>query len=190
MSRKPTKTEREFMNPFDQLVDDIDRTHGSEPLTMAQLKKLISVCLSNQLSDESVSEELDAAFQSFEYVCREFPEAEPHVTHGVTALVVSVLHNRMAVACEQIEVEASRAMPKRKTAAKERAWQIATQLWEADTEKKIRIGEMADKVYKALLSEGFADQLPGNSEQLTKWLKQKKKEFPDQFPDHASRGGR
>ena len=184
MSRKPTKTEREFMNPFDQLVDDIERTHGNDPLTMDQLKKLISVCLTNKLSDESVQDELDAAFESFEYVCREFPDAEPHVAHGVTALVVSVLHDRMAVACEQIEVEANRATPKRKTAAKERAWEIAKDRWGADTEQKIRVSEMADIVYRDLISEGYEDALPGDSKRLVKWLKEKP------VPDHATRPGR
>lgn len=184
MSRKPTKTEREFMNPFDQLVDDIERTHGNDPLTMDQLKKLISVCLTNKLSDESVQDELDAAFESFEYVCREFPDAEPHVAHGVTALVVSVLHDRMAVACEQIEVEANRATQKRKTAAKERAWQIAAARWEADIEEEIRVSEMADLVYRDLISEGFQDALPGDAKGLAKWLKE------NGTPDHSKKPGK
>ena len=68
--------------------------------------------------------------------------------------------------------------------AKERAWAIAKDLWEADIDKKIRVSGMADKVYKALLEEGFLDALPGKPEQLVKWLKEK------EVPEHASRRGR
>src|SRR5690606_35225229 len=49
-----------------------------------------------------------------------------------------------------------------KTSAVERARVIAAELWQADTTQKTRIGKMADKVYRALAIEGFAESLPGS----------------------------
>ena len=177
---KPTKTERTFMDPLDELINEFgEAQEQSDPLSFDQLRRLMDLCLENRLSDAEVQKNLDEAFATFETLANILPVAESRLLAGASGLVFAVLHNKLAVACEVVEVERSRSTQKGKQLAKERAWQIAAQLWKADTDKKIRISEMADKVYKALLSEGFADQLPGKPEQLTKWLKQKKKEFDD-----------
>ncbi|OZI83679.1 hypothetical protein CFN58_29945 [Pseudomonas avellanae] len=120
----------------------------------------------------------------FDEVLKYFPESKPLLAAGVSGLIFATVHNKLAVACEIAEIERSRAIPKRKAMAKERAWTIAKEQWEADTEKKIRVSEMADKVYKILLDEDFIDALPGRSEQLVKWLKER------EVPEHASRRGR
>lgn len=70
-----------------------------------------------------------------------------------------------------------------KAAAIERAQAIAAQLWEADAAQAIRLGEMADKVYRALVAEGFTESLPGTTESLKEWIK-------PVAPDYARKPGR
>lgn len=70
-----------------------------------------------------------------------------------------------------------------KTSAVERARVIAAELWQADTTQKTRIGKMADKVYRALVNEGFAESLPGSAERIKKWIE-------PVAPGYARKGGR
>ncbi|TRO23092.1 hypothetical protein EQ828_09445 [Ectopseudomonas mendocina] len=70
-----------------------------------------------------------------------------------------------------------------KDKAIERAQTIAAKLWEADAAQEIRLGEMADKVYRALVAEGFAESLPGTAERLKEWIK-------PAAPNYARKGGR
>ena len=70
-----------------------------------------------------------------------------------------------------------------KTSAVERARFIAAELWRADTTQETRIGEMAEKVYRALVTDGFAESLPETSERLKAWIK-------PVAPDYARKGGR
>lgn len=185
MSTKPTKIEREFMDPFDRLIEEFgEAQEQSDPLDFEQLRKLMDLCLENKLSENGVQECLDDAFKMFGNLLKYYPEITPLLTAGVSGLVFATVHNKLAIACEVAEIERSRSIPKRKAMAKERAWDIAKELWEADTEKKIRVSEMADKVYKILLDEDFFDALPGKPEQLVKWLKER------EVPEHASRRGR
>ncbi|MGE8100353.1 hypothetical protein [Pseudomonas fluorescens] len=185
MSTKPTKIEREFMEPLDRLIEEFAEAQSqSDPLNFQQLKRLMELSLENKISEENVKDCLDNAFATFEKLMMILPEITPRLTEGVSGLVFAVLNNKIATACEIAETERSRATPKKKSMAKERAWVIAKDLWIADIDKKIRVSEMADKVYKALLEEGFHDALPGKSEQLVKWLKEK------EVPEHASLPGR
>lgn len=70
-----------------------------------------------------------------------------------------------------------------KAAAIERARVLAAELWRADTTQEIRLGEMADRVYRALVAEGFAESLPGSAERIKEWIK-------PAAPDYARKGGR
>jgi len=64
-----------------------------------------------------------------------------------------------------------------------RAEAIACELWKSDKSQVIRIGEMADKVYRKLAKEGFLDSLPDNPESIKDWIKLV-------APDYARKGGR
>ncbi|MCY1302334.1 hypothetical protein D9M70_519840 [compost metagenome] len=66
---------------------------------------------------------------------------------------------------------------------KERARVIAGELWDADQYRAIRIGEMAESVYRRLVGEGQQDGLPGSSGALKAWIR-------PVAPDYATRGGR
>jgi len=70
-----------------------------------------------------------------------------------------------------------------KASAVERAQTIATELWQADIAQVIRVGDMADRVYRALTDEGLTESLPGTAERLKEWIK-------PVAPDYARKGGR
>lgn len=70
-----------------------------------------------------------------------------------------------------------------KAAAIGRAKAIAAELWQADTAQKIRVGEMADLVYRALVNDGFTESLPGNTARIQEWIKAG-------APEYARKGGR
>lgn len=70
-----------------------------------------------------------------------------------------------------------------KAAAVERAKAIATELWQADTAQEIRIGDMAEHVYRVLAAGGFTDSLPGTAERIKEWIN-------PVAPDYARKGGR
>lgn len=71
----------------------------------------------------------------------------------------------------------------KKGQAMEHARNIAREKWALDTGKKIKITEMAEHVYKALVTEGYLSELPGDSFQLKGWI-------ASVAPDYARKGGR
>lgn len=70
-----------------------------------------------------------------------------------------------------------------KNAAIKQAQKIAEDLWAADTDETIRIRDMADKVYKALLTRGMTDVLPQESDTLKDWIR-------PVAPDYACKPGK
>lgn len=64
-----------------------------------------------------------------------------------------------------------------KAAVTDRAKVIAKERWAGDRSQSVRIGEMADLVYRQLASEGYTDALPGSSERVKDWLKSVAPEF-------------
>lgn len=70
-----------------------------------------------------------------------------------------------------------------KAAAIERAQAIAIELWQTDTAQEIRIGEMAERIYRTLAAEGFIGALPDTAERIKEWIR-------PTAPDYARKGGR
>lgn len=70
-----------------------------------------------------------------------------------------------------------------KEEAVEQALKLATANWKKDFDKAIRIGDMADLVYRKLADQGLGMALPGTSDRLKEWIK-------PVAPDYARKGGR
>ncbi len=105
-------------------------------------------------------------------------------TLALTAGLAAV--NGMTVGAMKLDAKKTvglAALNKAKADAAERARAVAAELWQADTAQEIRLGDMADKVYRALAFEGFAESLPGTPERLREWIK-------PAAPDYARKGGR
>lgn len=70
-----------------------------------------------------------------------------------------------------------------KTSAKSSAKTFAQYFWSQDKNKKIKIGQMCEKVYFALYETDHKDQLPDQFISIKPWIK-------DIAPDYASEAGR
>ncbi|WP_157755491.1 hypothetical protein [Pseudomonas frederiksbergensis] len=70
-----------------------------------------------------------------------------------------------------------------KNAAIEQAQKIAKELWEADTAETIRIRDMADMVYRALLTRDMKEVLPQEPDTLKDWIR-------SVAPDYACKPGK
>lgn len=83
----------------------------------------------------------------------------------------------------QKRTEALHEINAAKESAIEQAQEIAKDLWAADTDETIRIRDMADKVYKALLTRGMRDVLPLYTDTLKDWIR-------PVAPDYACKPGK
>ncbi|MFT0517688.1 hypothetical protein [Pseudomonas faucium] len=70
-----------------------------------------------------------------------------------------------------------------KEEAVKQALKLAAANWEKDFDQAIRIGDMADLVYRKLADQGLGLALPGTSDRLKEWIK-------PVAPDYARKGGR
>ncbi|MNP61225.1 hypothetical protein D3C76_1563840 [compost metagenome] len=70
-----------------------------------------------------------------------------------------------------------------KAAAIEYAKVIATEIWAADTAQKIRLRDMAERVWARLIDEGLDKWLPDKAESIKEWLK-------PVAPEYARKAGR
>lgn len=119
-------------------------------------------------------------------------DSNPQIGETVTDIVYELVKNYGLVIRDFVnhqggrEEATMRPLEKRNAAtaaAVERARSIATELWISDTNQAIRLGEMGEKVYRALAGEGFAESLPGTAERVKEWIK-------PVAPDYARKGGR
>ncbi|RON25623.1 hypothetical protein [Pseudomonas lini] len=83
----------------------------------------------------------------------------------------------------QKRTEALHEINAAKDAAIKQAQEIAKGLWEADTAETIRIGQMADMVYRTLHGLGMTDVLPEEPDTLKDWIK-------SVAPDYARKPGK
>ena len=131
---------------------------------------------------------VQVALKEFEKIALQHPDIRGELTLSLNLLLLAAskelvhLHTKNFTR-EHASMRPLNALNDKKAALTEHAQAIASELWKADTSKKIRIGEMADKVYRALSSEGFTELLPGTAERIKEWIK-------PSAPDYARKGGR
>lgn len=103
-----------------------------------------------------------------------------------------LLQSEIAKLSEPEPLESSKASAKlnglalinqRKAEAKEAARQIARALWQEDTIKQYRIGDMAAMVFRKLHADGMRDALPDTHEGVAVWIKA-------EAPEYAKKPGR
>lgn len=128
------------------------------------------------------------ALENLQEIARLHPEAAEPARSAAAMMMLSWVAVSSRLTSEQIEREVPVIRPlirrnAKKAAAAERAQAIAAELWQADTAQEIRLGDMADRVYRALVAEGFAESLPGSAERIKEWIK-------PAAPDYARKGGR
>lgn len=147
--------------------------------------------MSEHLIDEersAVSELLGRALVSVDQLVSRHPESESLIMGAAAGLILGGLRSTEDLIFRLCSGEMIKARPflranRQKAAAKERAQEIAVQFWQRDAEKSIRIGEMADKVWRALADEDLRDQMPETTERIKEWIK-------SVAPDYARKPGR
>ena len=132
-----------------------------------------------------------AVTRSFSYLREiglQHPEASELAFRAAEEMMLAWALTASRMSAEQVMRELATMRPlteanSAKAAAVDRAQAIAAELWRADTAQEIRLGDMADRVYRALAAEGFTASLPGTAERIKEWIK-------SAAPDYASKGGR
>lgn len=111
--------------------------------------------------------------------------ATRHIQYGL----VLMHSNRLQQEREAIQATRSNRMKglneinRIKEEAMKKALALASSRWEEDVNRSIRIGDMADIVYRTLAEQGLQMALPGTSDRLKEWIK-------SVAPDYARKGGR
>lgn len=100
-----------------------------------------------------------------------------------TAKISKIVLEAFKTKTNQSKMSGLSILNKGKAAARERAKEIASERWNKDTEHKIRLGQMADLVWKVLVDEGYTDYLPNTAVSIKIWIK-------PVAPTYACKGGR
>jgi hypothetical protein len=137
---------------------------------------------------ETVLTQLNTTMRNFERLTLENPHLEDDLLEVFGSLVRNYgsMIRDFVLAQGGREKSTMRPLIERnnaKAATVEHAKRIAVRLWETDKHQEIRIGDMAERVYRALVQEGFAEDLPGTAERVKAWIK-------PVAPEYARKGGR
>lgn len=130
---------------------------------------------------------MNKAFENFERLCTDSEQAETikwSLTTILTAAVADVFRRATRNALkEEKSLQGITARNQAIAAAADRARSIAVSFWAQDREEQIRIGEMAQRVWGAMIDEGLSDHMPEQADRLKVWIK-------PVAPEYATKGGR
>lgn len=142
---------------------------SAEDLQFYMTGQMLAVAEADKIIQEHP--ELAAKIASIAF---QFTVSAASLVRGNIAIRLAGLGKRLAPLAAQSAVKAS---------AVERAKVIASELWQADSAQELRVGDMAEKVYRRLDAEGFTAALPDTVERIKEWIKVV-------APGYARKGGR
>lgn len=190
MDEQSTPTHKKIGIHLVRVLDEISpEINSGEDLSLDQIKSIISVALfAGRETLASSMESLNAGIEILKIVSESHPDSARGINAGLLNIAGAIFETTNEVACEAISRELTSFKPlanknSAKSVAIERAKEIAKQLWDKDITRSIRIGDMADKVYRALASEGLQNSLPETTDRVKAWIK-------PVTPDYARLGGR
>lgn len=171
--RTPDAWERLSGNSDTQASMMADQLFSSESFRLAAAMVTLSGC--EEVTSRALFRCIDAFLEMGELV-REHPECAERIervagqllsgSYEVVKHLTLVEHARQNGTMRPLAKENSA-----KAAAKKRAQVIATERWQADTAKKIKIGVMAEHVWAQMIEEGFRKSLPDKSKTLQDWIR-------------------
>lgn len=111
--------------------------------------------------------------------------ATKHIQYALALTYSNRIQQERAerLAIKDSRMKGLKEINKLKDQAVEKALALAAANWQDDLSQSIRIGEMADIVYRSLAEQGLNVALPDTSDRLKAWIK-------PVAPDYARRGGR
>ncbi|UVJ43492.1 hypothetical protein NVV94_23565 [Pseudomonas sp. LS1212] len=176
-----------------QLTDQIDEElrDSDKPLDYIRLYNMAeTICL--LISDEEVKgmalKDFAEGFFKLEMAAYESPESAREIRYGAQKILIAMCNIAIVIASDRIDVEVARMAPLERQ-SKTKGLMItlaraqARRFWADDTRQEIRSGEMAEKVYKAMISLNLFEFLPGSADRLREWIK-------PEAPEYAQKGGR
>lgn len=144
------------------------------------------------ISEESLkiscAEHTECALKTLDDIHRLFPDAGMFadlVAYCCVAFSLNMMIDKTQLdhRSQTLKIKPLVIKSQRKADTTFRARTVAIELWHADTAQKIRISDMADRVYRTLAAEGFTDSLPDTAERVKEWIK-------PVAPDYARKGGK
>lgn len=169
--------------------DDERHTIGdySGPIA-ALVKVLVSLEWHEENGPTSVETALPRILGNLQQIAKQHPAAAEQATDIAKDLFWSLLSLKTVLVAPRAQRERKTLRPLAQLNSEkgfiiETARTIAVDIWKSDTAQGIRISEMADRVYRTLVSDGFTEMLPGTSERIREWIK-------PVAPDYARKGGR
>lgn len=178
-------SEKEYHQATDRLAAELLRDNTPEQLAVIAAQHLIYVgaletrCLA---AEELVRAKDEIAHLQDKQLLETTEESQRKLSVKETARIAKVVLEAWRSQNTQKRMPGLNRQNNGKAAAMERARAIAIEKWQSDTAHKIRISQMANEVYGALVDEGFAEWLPGRVARLNEWIK-------PVAPDHARQGG-
>jgi hypothetical protein len=168
----------------------VNRDH-SHPVDMADLQCLAShnlACAQREKDARKTASHYDTTLTEIAVLVKEHPDASQKILDIAFNLLGldSVLLGGNLLARHDQQLASMRPLAAQhaaKTSTIERARTIASKLWGDDTERKIRIGDMAESAYRTLAAEGYSETLPETVERVKEWIK-------PIAPEYARKGGR
>ncbi len=133
-------------------------------------------------------ENLEIAFDMFEAIAGDDEELSYDLRYALTCLLTAAFNGRTAAVYRQAAIEKAalrglNAKAEASAASIARAQELASELWDRDITRSIRVGDMADHVYACLLDEIPNPAQAPELERVRKWIKQV-------APAYAKRPGR
>lgn len=176
-----------------KLTNEIDEELrvSDKPLGFARLNDMAeAICLliGNEDAKCMALKGFSEGFFKLEMAAYDSPESAKEIAYGAQKILIAMCNIAIVIASDRIDVEVARMAPlARQNEEKEFITRLARakarELWAADTLQEIRSGEMADKVYKAMISLNLLEFLPGSPDRLKKWIK-------PEAPEYALKPGR
>lgn len=183
-----TPARRQFDPLFNQVFDLIF-TPADDDVALSSMERLqAAAALLFRSGSEEDAGLIRKAFLRFAEAVEGDEDRDFALRHGLTMLLLAALGSRidMVYAIADQQKSKMKGLKSKARAVQrliDRAREIAAQRWEADHLQEIRIGAMADLVYRQLAQEFGQAHLPELPETVKDWIK-------PVAPEYARRGGR
>lgn len=170
--------------------DLFDKVQSQGRIEFSDLREMLEVSVLG-VSEElrpGVLDLLENGLAGIEQAARDCPALSDRLSHHAALLVIGLVRVGTYPLGDQLQRE-KRTMKSlvehnsAKERVAERARDIAVELWKGDENQEIRIGDMAQHVWSAMVGEGMKDELPDQAERLKAWIR-------PVAPEYAKRGGR
>lgn len=174
------RSEQEYHQVTDQLASELLKDHSPGELAEIAAQHLIYV---SELEKKIAAlEDFNATLKKVAQTTGEITEIQRQNILELSESSASKLSVREVARFTKLALDAFRHKTAKKRMSgldqindeKERAIarakEIAAQKWLDTRDQKIRIGAMADLVYRQLVSEGFQNALPAKTESLKAWI--------------------